>query len=68
MPNKIFSNVQKLEILQKYKNYAGSLAAFCKIQQVSKTTFYKWLKNSNDNNNFKFIYLKYISQIAEQNI
>lgn len=68
MPNKIFSDEQKLDILQKYKNYAGTLTGFCKIQQVSNTTLYKWLKNSNDKNTSKFINLKYIPQIAEQNI
>lgn len=67
MPNKIFSDEQKLEILQKYNNYAGTLTGFCKIQQVSKTTFYKWLRNSKDKNNSKFINLKYIPKIAEHN-
>ena len=68
MPNKIFSDEQKLEILQKYKNYAGTLTGFCKIQQVSKTTLYKWLKNSSEKNNSKFINLKYIPKSSEQNI
>lgn len=68
MPNKRFSDEQRLEILQKYKKYPGSLTGFCKIKKISKATLYKWIKNTDENNNSKFINLKYIPQKSVQNI
>ena len=65
MQNKKYSEEQKLEILHKYKNYQGTLNRFCSMEQVSRTTLYKWLKNIKHKNHSKFINLNFISQASD---
>ena len=52
-----FSEQFKHEIIAEYKmGINTSLEEFVKRKGIGKTTFYKWLKNlNNDNENFEFI-------------
>ena len=52
-----FSEQFKHEIISEYKmGINTSLEEFVKRKGIGKTTFYKWLKNlDNDNENFEFI-------------
>jgi len=65
MSYKIFTEKQRLEIVQKFQNYTGTMVEFCKFHQISRRTLYKWIRNSAKKNNSKFIKLHYTASRDE---
>ena len=65
MSYKIFTEKQRLKIIQKFQNYTGTKIEFCKLHQINRKTLYKWIRNLAEKNNSKFINLNYTANHDE---